>query len=77
MIGWGLEGTVPLPAGERVVPRGVVRPTGQAPSAPNFECELPRGRKAGRLTPLRKVGQRNDDNIVAKSFIRIYWPNEG
>ena len=30
MIGWGLQGAVPLPAGERVVPRGEARPRGRA-----------------------------------------------
>ncbi len=49
MIGWGLQGTVPLPAGERLVPRGEARPTGQAHSAPNIECGFPRGRKTAGL----------------------------
>ncbi len=35
MIGWGLQGIVPLPAGERLVSRGDAGATGQAPSAPN------------------------------------------
>jgi len=49
MIGWGLQSTVPLPAGEWLVPHGEARPTGQALLAPNIECELPRGRKHGGL----------------------------
>ncbi len=56
MIGWGLQGTVPLPAGERLVPRGEARATGQTPSAPNGMCAIPRGRKAG--------GLRNRDEMV-------------
>jgi hypothetical protein len=48
MIGWGLQGTVPLPAGERLVPRGEARATGQAPSALGsvYDSE----REEGRLT---------------------------
>ncbi len=49
MIGWGLQGIVPLPAGERLVPRGEARATGQAPSAPSGGCGFPRGRKRGGL----------------------------
>ncbi len=55
MIGWGLQGTVPLPAGERLVPRGEARPTGQALSAPNIKCAFPRGRKRGGLRNRREM----------------------
>ncbi len=55
MIGWGLQGTVPLPAGERLVPRGEARPTGQAPSAPSGVPAFPRGRKRGGLRNRDKV----------------------
>ncbi len=49
MIGWGLQGTVPLPAGERLVSRGDGRATGQAPSVPSDGRVFPRGRKTGGL----------------------------
>ncbi len=55
MIGWGLQGTVPLPAGERLVLRGEARPTGQAPSAPSGECRYPRGKKTEGLRNRREM----------------------
>ncbi len=55
MIGWGLQGTVPLPAGERLVPRGEARPTGQAPSAPGCGHGFTRGRKTEGLRNRREM----------------------
>ncbi len=56
MIGWGLQGTVPLPAGESLVRRGEARPTGQASSAPGSVIIIPRERKRG--------GLRNKEELV-------------
>ncbi len=55
MIGRGLQGTVPLPAGERLVPRGEARPTGQAPSAPGCGHGFTRGRKTEGLRNRREM----------------------
>ncbi len=55
MIGWGLQGTVPLPTGERLVPRGEARPTGQARSAPSGVCGFPRGKKTEGLRNRRAM----------------------
>ncbi len=70
MMRWGLQGTVPLPAGERLVPRGEVRPTGQTPSASSGVGAFPKGRKAGRLTSSRRMDYRKDDNKVAKEILQ-------
>jgi hypothetical protein len=69
MIGWGLQGTVPLPAGERLVPLGEARATGQAPSAPSGVGEFLRGRK---VFSREETDIRKDDNKLAKDFSSHY-----
>jgi len=64
MIGWGLQGTVPLPAGERLVPRGEARPTGQAPSASGGMCGFPRGRKRGGLRNWSEMAGTGPDSSI-------------